>query len=181
MSSENRMTSAPSPQGRRILIAVVTGVAGDLIQDWRLVHDAKEAMRLPPHATLCYWAPDARVEDIERQVSHAFSEPIEVRLGQVQQGDNDQGTLFVEVIDQEALNQGLERLYDGRYVLFPEKRETWRWHVTCVRDTRCRELDSLLRAARTLQLDQPWRFNTVALMELRGDQYHVLARFFLGG
>jgi hypothetical protein len=31
-----------------------------------------------------------------------------------------------------------------------------------------------------LQLDEPWRFNTVALMELRGERYHVLAEFTLG-
>jgi hypothetical protein len=27
---------------------------------------------LPPHVTLCYWAPDASLRLLERQVRHAF-------------------------------------------------------------------------------------------------------------
>ncbi len=172
------MTSTPSPQGRRILVAVVTGEAGGRIQSWRMIHDPKEAVRLPPHATLCYWAPDVEVERLEEQVRYAFPTGVDVRLGGVEQGDNDQGTLFVEVIDQELLNHGLQRLYDGSFVEFPPQRD-WRWHITCVRDTRDRDVEALRRASRTLQIEGPWRFDTVAYLELRGDRYEPIATWSL--
>lgn len=172
------MTSTPSPQGRRIIIAVVTGEAGERIQAWRLQHDAKEAVRLPPHATLCYWAPDEPVDALEKQVRHAFPRPVEVELGGVKQGNNDQGTLYVEVVDPAPLQQGLERLYDGTYAAFPAM-DHWRWHVTCVRDTRGKDVDALKAAATSLQIDGAWCVDTVALMELRGDRYEDVARWTL--
>jgi 2'-5' RNA ligase len=172
------MTSAPSPQGRRIIVAVVTGKAGKAIQSWRMIHDPKEATRLPPHATLCYWAPDAPTEEIEKQVRHAFPAPVEVRLGGVQIGDNDQRTMFVEVLDQKPLDAGLQRLCDGSYVDFPPLRD-WRWHVTCVRDTRGRDVEELASAAACLLLDEAWSFDTVALLELRGDAYEPIATWNL--
>lgn len=179
MSPENRMTSTPSPQGRRILIAVVTGEAGDRIQAWRLQHDPKEAVRLPPHATLCYWAPDVPVEQIGAQVRHGFPAAVTVRLGPVHQGDNDQGTMFVQILDQEELNAGLKHLYDGTHVQFPG-RDDWRWHITCVRDTRGRQMEPLWLAAEKLQVeDTPWVMNTVVLMELRGDRYEVVETWTL--
>jgi hypothetical protein len=172
------MTSAPSPQGRRIIVAVVTGEAGRQIQKWRECYDAMEAVRLPPHATLCYWAPDASTEDLERQVRHAFPQAVDVRLGPVQQGDNDQGTLFVAVLDQDQLNKGLDRLYDGSHAAFPPRRD-WRWHVTCVRDTRGKDAAALLDAAKVLNPGS-WRFEEVAYLELRGDRYERLATWRLG-
>jgi hypothetical protein len=164
------MTSTPSPQGRRILVAVVTGDAGERIQAWRLKNDPKEAARLPPHATLCYWAPHLEPEALERQVRHAFREPVLVRLGEVRLGDNDQGTFYVEVPDAAPLDAALSRLYDGAFVEMPE-RDVWRWHVSCIRDSRGRDLDALWLAAEDLKLGQDWSVDTVSYMELQSDRY----------
>ena len=168
------MTSQASPQGRRILVAEVTGEAGRRIQAWRETNDPQEAKRLPPHSTLCYWAPDASKQALGRQVNHAFSEPVTVRLCPVKQGDNDQGTLYVEVREAEALDAALQRLYDGTYVAMPTV-DHWRWHVTCVRDTRERDLEALWAAARQLDLDCAWRIEKVSYLELRGNRYEELA------
>ncbi|HLF76209.1 MAG TPA: 2'-5' RNA ligase family protein [Dehalococcoidia bacterium] len=174
----NRMTSAPSPQGRRILVAVVTGEAGERIQTWRLKNDPKEAERLPPHATLCYWAPQVEAEAFERQVRHAFPEPVSVKLGEVKIGDNDQGTYYVEVKDFAPLDAALARLYDGTFVEMP-KRDVWRWHVSCVRDSRGRDRAAIWQAARELVLNQEWRVDKVAYLELRGTRYQELATWRL--
>ena len=85
-------TAAPSPSGRRVLVAVVTGEVGRRIQAWRERYDAAQAARLPPHATLCYWAdvePDAA---LEAQVRHAFPGPLAVRLGRVREFENEEHT-----------------------------------------------------------------------------------------
>ena len=169
------MTSAPSPDGRRILVAVVTGEVGDRIQSWREKHDPEEAKRLPPHATLCYWAPEVEPETLERQVRHAFPAPFEVRLGDVRKGDNDQETFYVEVVDREPLDGALACLYDGTHVEMPRRRDGWLWHITCVRESRGRDQDALMAAARELCLDAPWSVDTVAYMELQGDAYVQLA------
>ena len=168
------MTSKPSPQGRRILVAEVTGETGRRIQAWRRQHDPEQAARLPPHSTLCYWVPDVPADDLELQVLHAFQEPVTVHLGCVKQGDNDQGTLYVEVSQASALDGALKRLYDGRYVEFPPV-DHWRWHVTCVRDTRERDLDALWAAARELHIDCAWHIEKVSYMQLCGDRYEALA------
>ncbi len=174
--SENQMTSDPSPQGRRILVAVVTGEARERIQDWRDQHDPEQARRLPPHATLCYWAPSVEPAFLEQQVRHAFPTSFEVSLGSVHKGTNDQETLYIEVIDREPLDRALSRLYDGAYVAFPERSRNWLWHVTCVRESRGRNQEALLEAARSLHLhDAPWKVDTVAYMELQGDAYVTLA------
>jgi hypothetical protein len=123
--------------------------------------------------TLCYWAPDEPIEAIGRQVHHAFPRPVLVRHDGVRQGDNDQGTLFVEVIDQAPLSDGLKRLYDGTHVIFPPLRD-WLWHVTCVRDTRGRDVEALKRSAADLRIEVPWLFDTVSLMELRGEKYEAV-------
>jgi len=174
LSAENQMTSAPSPQGRRIIVAVVTGETGARIQAWREQYDPREALRLPPHATLCYWAPDAPTEDIERQVRYAFPSTTDVRLGGVRQGSNDQGTLYVEVLDRTPLDEALQRLYDGTHVEFPGLRE-WRWHVTCVRDTRGKDVAALKQAAASLPDESSWQVDTVAYLELRGERYEPIA------
>jgi len=175
--AENRMTSKPSPPGRRILIAVVTGEAGRRIQAWREQHDAEQARRLPPHATLCYWAPTVEPELLERQVRHAFDAEgtPSVRLGEVRKGDNDQETLYVEVLDTQPLNSMHARLYDGAFVPLPG-RDGWLWHVTCVRESRGKDQEALWAAAQSLDLkDAPWTVDTVAYMELRGDRYESIA------
>ena len=46
-----------SAQGRRVLVAVVTGVIGERVQAWRDEHDPGQARRIPPHSTLAYWPP----------------------------------------------------------------------------------------------------------------------------
>lgn len=168
------MTSAASPQGRRILVAEVTGEAGRRIQAWREQQDPDQARRLPPHSTLCYWAPALPADELQRQVLHAFQEPVTVRLGCVKQGDNDQATLYVEVCEAEALDGALQRLYDGTFVALPPV-DHWRWHVTCVRDTRGRDMDALWTAARGLEMECTWRVDKVTYLELYGDRYEELA------
>lgn len=176
--SENRMTSAPSPDGRRILIAVVTGEVGQRIQAWRCQHDPEQAERLPPHATLCYWAPEVEPERLERQVRHAFPRPVEVRLRGVHKGTNDQETLFAQMLETDALDAAHVRLYDGTHVTLPA-RDGWLWHVTCVRESRGRDQAALLAAAEALQLDDIWTVDTVSYMRLNGERYESLATWHL--
>ena len=176
MVRENRMTSKPSPEGRRILVAVVTGEAGERIQAWRLEHDREQAERLPPHTTLCYWAPVASPASIEMQLKHAFAEPVTVYLGGVREFDNDQHTFYVQVERADALNEARRRFYDGTHLTLPPL-EDWAWHVTCVRDSRERDLDTLRKQASTLNLDLEWCIDTVAYMQLRGTRYVELDRF----
>ena len=85
---------------------------------------------------------------------------------------------LIKVVDPAPLQDGLHRLYDGKYAAFPALDE-WRWHVTCVRDTRERDVEALLDAAKSLQVDASWCVDTVALMELRGDRYEDVARWAL--
>lgn len=172
------METAPEPstssQGRRVLVAVVTGEAGARIQAWRARHDAVQARRLPPHATLCYWAQDAEPEQLERQVRHAFAEPVAVHLGAVREFDNGEHTFYVEMGDTDRLDAARRRLYDGAHCLLPPLRE-WTWHVTCVRDSRGRDRDALRRAAADLARDSSWTVDTIALLELRDGVYEPVA------
>ena len=172
------MTSAPSPQGRRIIVAVVTGEAGEAIQAWRLRHDPVEAERLPPHTTLCYWAPAVEPEVIEKQLRHAFAEPVCVSIGPVKEFDNDQHTFYVQVSETEALDAARRRFYDGAFLEMPALKD-WTWHLTCVRDSRDRDLDKLRAAAKELVLPSQWQVETVAYMELRGSRYEELAHWSL--
>jgi hypothetical protein len=170
------MTSLESPQGRRILVAEVTGSLGDRIQAWRLEHDPQQALRLPPHITLCYWAPVVEPETIEDQLRHAFRDAVSVRLTEVHEFDNDQHTFYVQLKDTAALDAARHRLYDGKHLKLPPLSD-WSWHVTCVRDSRRRDLQELRRAAADLRLDAEWRVDTVSYLELRGSQYEELARW----
>src|SRR5262249_60219745 len=77
---KNEPTNERSPQGRRVLIAVVTGEAGERIQRWREQHDPFQARRLPLHTTLCYWVPDVSLAALERQGHPALPEPGSGRL-----------------------------------------------------------------------------------------------------
>mgnify|MGYP001380127553 CR=1 FL=1 len=171
---ENEPSSLASPQGRRILAAVVTGDAGERIQAWRKEHDPAEARRLPPHMTLCYWLQAVEPERLEQQVRHAFDRPVVVRLGAVREFDNDQQTFYVEVLDAAPLDRARERLYDGAFLNLPELR-AWTWHVTCVRESRDRDRERLREAAGRLELNRPWPVDRVAYLELRGDRYEPIA------
>ena len=171
-----------SPPGRRILIAVVTGAVGDGIQRWRRAHDPEQARRIPPHTTLCYWAPESDRALLEAQVRHAFPDPIPVRLGAVRTFDNRDQTRFLPVLDTAALDAARVRLYDGTY-LHLTKDHDWEWHVTCVRYGRSRDDDATALAAadESLPSDVPWLIDTVAYMELRDGVYQSIANWRIGG
>jgi 2'-5' RNA ligase len=179
MTGENAPSSAVSPDGRRIMVAVVTGEAGDRIQRWRERHDPEQARRLPPHTTLCYWTPDVDLDRLERQVRHAFAGPVEVTLGGVREFDNDQHTFYIDVLDTGALDDARRRLYDSTHVALPGYRE-WTWHVTCVRESLGHDLDVLRAAAANLRVESRWKVDTVACLELRGDRYEPLATWCVG-
>ncbi|MGH2585877.1 MAG: 2'-5' RNA ligase family protein [Dehalococcoidia bacterium] len=173
-NAENQPSSQPSPQGRRVLVAVVTGETGRRIQAWREAHDPLQARRLPPHVTLCYWPPPDGVEALGEQVRHAFAERVVVRLGAVREFGNEEQTFYVEVLATGQLDEARRRLYDGRHVQLPPLRE-WTWHVTCIRDARDRDAAPLRRAAADLCVDGDWRVDTVTCLELRGDRYEAVA------
>ena len=177
--TEQPPPSDVSPPGRRVLVAVVTGEAGVRIQTWRERHDPEQARRLPPHTTLCYWAPVVKPELLEKQVRHAFDGPVAVRLGAVHEFGNADHTFYVEVLDTEALDAARTRLFDGTFLELPG-RQSWTWHVTCVRYSHTRDLHELRRLASELTLDCVWEVDTVAYLELRGDRYEPVAEWHLG-
>ncbi len=162
---------AESPQGRRVLVALVTGDAGDSIQEWRLRNDPQQARRIPPHATLCYWIPDVTMAALDAQVRHAFPGPIPVRLGGVREFDNVDRTFFIEVHDTDCLDEARERLFDGTIIDLPGRDRHWTWHVTCVRKSIGRNVAQLREAAGSLALDTDWEIDTIACLELRGNRY----------
>ena len=84
-------------------------------------HDPEQASRLPPHTTLCYWAPTVEPELLERQVRHAFDRPISVRLGSVHEFGNADQTFYVEVLETAALDAARARLYDGTHLELPRR------------------------------------------------------------
>ncbi|HEV8637431.1 MAG TPA: 2'-5' RNA ligase family protein [Chloroflexota bacterium] len=172
------MAEARSREGRRVLVALVTGAAGERIRTWRERFDPDQARRLPPHATLCYQA-SLEPSALEPQVRHAFDAPVEVRLGSVAQLPNADGTLYVALRRTGALDRARGRLFDGRHVALAGP-TSWPWHVTCVRYPRRRDLDVLLRAAEELAFDLPWRVARVAHLELRGGRYEPLATWDVG-
>ncbi len=178
MTEENGPSSAASPQGRRILIAVVTGEPGDAIQRWREIHDPEQARRLPPHTTLCYWAPDIDVAALERQVRHAFAQPVQVALGGVREFDNDDHTFYVALSDTAGLDEARRRLYDRTHAAMPGYGE-WTWHITCVRRPAPDDIEALRDAATALCVPPVWRIGRVAYMELRGGQYESIAEWTL--
>lgn len=163
-----------SPDGRRVLVAVVSGEAGQRIQSWREEYDPAQARRLPPHVTLCYWAGGLDAAALERQVRHAVDEPVAVQLGCAREFDNREHTIYIDVLDTAPLDEARRRLYDGVACTLPPL-HPWTWHVTCVRDTRGRDLDSLRAAAKSLTINGAWAIDTVAWLELHGDRYESLA------
>jgi 2'-5' RNA ligase len=167
-----------SPQGRRILVAVVTGEVGEKIQAWRTINDPEEAVRLPPHATLCYWAPTIEPELLEQQVRHAFPAPITVKLGGVHEFENREQTYFIEVLDTETLDAARETLYDASIVELPRS-FNWTWHVTCVRRSVGRDKAALQTALTDFIIDAPWTIDIIAYMELRDSRYVTIAEWTL--
>lgn len=164
--------------GRRILIATVTGLAGEAIRRWREQHDPEQARRIPPHTTLAYWAPTIDPVLLEEQVRYAFPVPVPVRLGAARTFDNADQTIYLPVLDTDGLDAARSRLYDGRFTQLTKDRD-WEWHVTCVRYTRGRDQDALLAAAAALPTGATWSVDTVAYMELRNDRYEPIATWDL--
>jgi hypothetical protein len=119
-------------------VAVVTGAAGERVGDWRRRNDPEQARRLPPHATLCYWAPPLAPQAyplLEAQVRHAFDAPVTVHLGGVAEFDNTEHTFYLRVEETDALDRARARLYDGTHLALPRREAApdawWTWHVTC--------------------------------------------------
>lgn len=167
-----------SPQGRRILIAIVTGEVGQKIQEWRSINDPVEAVRIPPHTTLCYWAPTVEPELLEQQVRHAFPAPIQVHLGEVHEFENREKTFFIEVGETEALDAARELLYDAS-ILELKRDFNWTWHVTCVRRSTGRDRAELESALSGFTVNAPWSIDTIAYMELQDSKYVTLAEWKL--
>jgi 2'-5' RNA ligase len=165
---------------RRVLVVVVPGEAGARIQTWREAHDARRALLLPPHLTLCYRAPHAPPELIEAQVRYAFPQPVVVRLGGVTALPNRDGTLVVEVLDAAELDQARRRLFDATHAAMGGYRE-WPWHITWVRYGIKRDSAALLSLAEhDLRFDTPWTIDTVSLLELRAGRYESVAEWCIG-
>lgn len=167
----NAPSNLPSPQGRRVLVATVTGVPGEVIQAWRREHDPAQARRLPPHMTLCYWLPDVDSSALAQQIQHAFPQPITVGLSTVREFDNEEHTFYLAPLDRALLDDARERLYDGTYATLGNLTERWTWHITCVRDSRNRDLDALRQHTSRLVIQVPWTINLVESLELRGNAY----------
>jgi hypothetical protein len=169
-----------TPPGRRVLVAVVNGQPGALIQAWREKHDAKHATRLPPHLTLCYRPPDVRLESLEAQVRHAFPSPVCVRLGPVFVLAHREAPLAVSVLESAELDKARRRLFDATHAEMGG-RDEWPWHITCVRYGHSRDRAALLAAASSeLALDEPWTIASVSYLELRNGRYEPLAEWNLG-
>jgi hypothetical protein len=166
--------------GRRVLVACVTGEPGARIQAWRERYDPKQAVRLPPHLTLCYRPPvDVSLELLEAQVRHGFPAPIQVRLGAVFELPHPEAPLAVSVHQVSALEAARRRLFDGTHAVMGGRTE-WPWHITCVRYGRGRDREALLaRAAQELALDEPWTITRVSYLELQNGRYAPLAEWQL--
>lgn len=177
------MSDTPSPNGRRVLVAVVSGTVGEAIQAWRLEHDPKQARRLPPHATLCYWAPPIDDADaLDRQIRHAFPVPVTVTLGGVHEFTNRDGTFFIEVNSSDDLNAARARLFDGSFCKL-DGQQDFTWHVTCVRYPEESQRDALRASVHELTAtvaESPvWTIDTIAWLELRDGVYKPIRTWSL--
>jgi hypothetical protein len=139
-------------------------------------NDPEQALRLPPHVTLCYQPPTVDPDRLERQVRHAFPSPVLTQLGTVKQLQNPDGTYYVEVLQTQKLEEAHLRLCDKRYEAVPNDRPRT-WHVTCVRYGRTRQRDALIQAARNLALKVPWVVDTISYLELRAERYECVANW----
>lgn len=149
---------------------MVDGEAGERIQQWRLEHDPLQAARIPPHATLCYWATGIDIKRLGAQVRHAFPSAPTVRLTPVREFADAQGTFYVGIEEATGLDECRRRLYDGTFASLGDLKE-WPWHITCVRDSRNRNVEGIRSAAATLDAGSEWRVRRIACLELRGEQY----------
>ncbi len=167
-----------SPVGRRVLVVTVRGELGRRIQAWRERYDARQATRLPPHLTVCYRPPvDVAVDAIEAQVRHAFTEPVNVRLGEVFVLNHREEPLAVRVLETQALDAARVRLFDGEHTQMGG-RDDWPWHITCVRYGYNKDREALLAAAATeLALDAPWTIDEISYLELRDGRYEPVAEW----
>ncbi len=172
-----------SPEGRGILLAIVTGEVGARIQRWREARDPDQAKRYPPHATVCYWVPEhldaGGLDALDAQVRHAFPEPVEVTLGGPRIFENEGRTMYVEVRNHHALDVARERLTDGTHLDLPG-RDGWTWHVTALRRTDGAPSDILATAEHELAIHAQWRIEEIAYLVLTGDQYERRRTWFLG-
>jgi len=160
-----------------VLVAVVPGEAGARIQAWREAHDPWRAKLLPPHLTLCYRPPHAPVDDIAKQVRHAFPQPIEVTLGGPAQLPNRDCTLVVQILDSLQLDQARQRLFDATHVVMGGYHE-WPWHITWIRyGVKCDSTAKLAEAAHALRFDRTWLIDTISLLELQNGRYAPVAEW----
>lgn len=166
----NGPSSATSPEGRRVLVALVTGELGRRIQEWRLRNDPVQAERIPPHATLCYWVPDLAEAELGAQVVHAFPAGISVLLNNAAFFESGEQSMYLPIVESVALDEARRRLYDRTACDLGQQGE-WPWHVTCVRDSRGRDRSELSAASTGLPSDARWEIDTVACLELRGARY----------
>jgi hypothetical protein len=174
-NAESGPSATPSPQGRRVLVVVVTGAAGERIQQWRVAHDPEQARRIPPHTTLCYWVPpDLDIKALGRQVRYALEEPVGVCLGAVRRFTGGDGSLFIELAAAEGLDAARRRLFDGTFAVVGEA-SAWPWHVTCVRSPSEERAAELLAPAEELAHLGETSVERVELLELQGDRYVSLA------
>jgi hypothetical protein len=107
-------------------------------------------------------------------VHHAFAAPVAVEFGAIREFENEEHTFYLPLVGAEALDRARTRLYDCRHVDLGGLSQAWTWHVTCVRDSRCRDLDLLRRAAASLVTPRTWAIDLVQLLELSGDRYEPI-------
>lgn len=162
-------------------MAPVTGALGDHIQAWRLKYDPQQAERLPPHATVLYWAnlEDDQDAALEAQIRHAFPGPVEVHLTEVKQFLNPDQTRYIEVTETNDLDAARARLFDCTHLLLPEQRQTWEWHVTIVRYGIKADMSVIKPAISQLSLQKTRVVDTLLLLELRDGIYHEVTRWDL--
>ncbi len=179
MQTENAPSAATSPQGRRVLVAIVDGPAGEVVQRWREQFDPEQAKRIPPHTTLCYWVPAAPDELLDRQVRYAFPKSIPVELRGLGEFMGEQRTFFVPVKQTAALDAARDRLYDGTHLSLG-KIGHWTWHVTCVRDATGMDIPAIHAAAMVeFGRGEPWLISHIECLELRGERYVPVAEWRL--
>lgn len=179
LQKDYRTPGMETPPRRRVLVAIVDGVAGQQIQAWRERHDPRQAGRLPPHLTVCYRPPDAPLAALEAQVRHAFKTPVLVRLGPVFVLAHAEAPLAVGIHDTDELDAVRQRLFDGTHVQLGGRHE-WPWHITCIRYGHSRDREALLAlAAEELAIDQPWLIDRISYLELRNGRYEAVAEWTL--
>lgn len=167
-----------SKNGRRVIVAPVTGAIGARIQAWREKYDPQQALRLPPHATIMYWA-NFDVDDaaVDAQIRHAFPSPVIVRLGDVHTFQNPDRTRYIEVQETEHLNNARSRLFDGSYFEFPDQRTEWDWHVTVVRYGVKADENAVNAAIPELDSTGEWVIDVLLLLELRDGVHEEVRRW----